>query len=145
MKRAGSILGFMPLPQGAPPKADVAPSPPDLPAWQKVVSKQSKRRRRYISWKHGDNKLALDAAVDAILIDDDHKIASREIVPGILIPRATLEHVVAQERARRAALDEHPDDGLFNQTTDDLINEKKNSRHQSFVKISKTSFAFVMT
>jgi hypothetical protein len=104
MKRAGSILGFMPLPQGAPPKADVAPSPPDLPAWQKVVSKQSKRRRRYISWKHGDNKLALDAAVDAILIDDDHKIASREIVPGILIPRATLEHVVAQERARRAGV-----------------------------------------
>jgi hypothetical protein len=109
LKRAGSILGFMPLPRGAPPKAAVAPPPPDLPAWQKVVSKQSKRRRKYSSWIHGgDNKLALDAAVDAILINDDPIIASREIVPGIDIPRSTLERAVAQERARRAALVEDP-------------------------------------
>ena len=82
----------MPLPRGAPPKAAVAPPPPDLPAWQKVVTKQSKRRRKYSSWIHGgDNKLALDAAVDALINEDDPIIASREIVPGIVIPRATLE------------------------------------------------------
>ena len=30
LKRAGSILGFMPLPRGAPPKAAIAPPPPNL-------------------------------------------------------------------------------------------------------------------
>ncbi len=53
-----------------------------------------------------------------MLINDDHIIASWEIVPAIDIPHATLERAVAQERARRAALDKDPDDGLFNRTTD---------------------------
>jgi hypothetical protein len=127
----------MPLPRGAPPKAAVAPPPPDLPAWQKVVSQQSKRRQRYNSWKHGgDNKLVLDAAVDAILTNDDHIMVSPEIVSRIDIPCATLEQTMAQERARRATLDKEKvhGNGLFNQTTDDLINEKKALTTSEFCK-----------
>jgi hypothetical protein len=48
----------------------------------------------------GDNKLALEAAVNAVFTGEDSTMAAQNIVPSILIPRQILDHAVKKETAR---------------------------------------------
>ena len=78
---------------------------------------RSKPKVSYYSWTTGDNELALEAAVDAVLAGEDSTLAAQKIVPSILIPRQTLDRAVKKETERQNdALDEtneSDDDGLF--------------------------------
>jgi hypothetical protein len=52
----------------------------------------------YNTWKTGDNKQALDDAVDAFLAHDDHIVASQEILPEIVIPLQTLQRALNKKK-----------------------------------------------
>jgi hypothetical protein len=64
----------------------------------------------------GDNKLALEAAVNAVFAGEDLTTAAQKNVSLILIPRQTLDHTLQKETARQDGLveiHESVDDGLF--------------------------------
>jgi hypothetical protein len=99
LKKAGSILVFMPLLQGAPPKGKQQSASTPSPAkkfkpsslltateTEQVLSKRSGKRVKYQSWMTGHKKQALDASVDAFLNNKDPVKAAQAIVPGIIIP-----------------------------------------------------------
>ncbi len=108
----GQITGYMKLPQGAPPKErDSPPSPKSKKtktnpsillslAKQAIRSMPTARKVSYQSWTVGDNKLALEAANNAIFAGEDSTTVAQNIVPSILIPRQTLDHAVKKETAR---------------------------------------------
>ncbi len=132
----GRITGYMKLPRGAPPKErDPPPSPkskktktnPSDSLSVMVVgqttskSKQTERKVSYHSWTAGHNKLALEAAVNAVLAGEDPTMAAQKIIPTILIPRQTLDRAVKREAARRNGI---VDDVLFESVDDGLFDRK---------------------
>ncbi len=136
----GRITGYMKLPRGAPPKErDSPPSPKSkktktnpsillsLVDEQAIRSKPTTRKVSYHSWTAGDNKLALEAAVNAIFAGEDSTMAAQKIIPSILIPRQTLDHAVKKETARRDGglmkINESVDDGLFDRQAKTTISK----------------------
>ena len=61
-------------------------------------------RGEYKSWKKGLRKTAMDAAVAAQLVGEDHVAAAQKIIPGIEIPRQTLLTHVRREKEHQAAV-----------------------------------------
>jgi hypothetical protein len=106
------ITGYMKLPQGAPQKErDSPPSPKSKKtktnpsillslAEQAIKSTPTARKNSYQSWTAGDNKLPLEAAVNAIFAGEDSTMAAQNIVLSILISCQTLEPVVKKETGR---------------------------------------------
>jgi hypothetical protein len=69
-------------------------------AKQAIRSKPTKRKVSYQLWTTGDNKLVLEAAVNAVFAGEDLTTAAQKNVPSILIPHQTLDPAVQKETAR---------------------------------------------
>jgi hypothetical protein len=102
----GQITGYMKLPRGTPLKErDRPPSPKSKKtktnpsillslAKQAIRSAPTARKVSYQLWTAVDNKLALEAAINAVFAGEDWTTAAQNIVPSILIPCQTLDRVV---------------------------------------------------
>ncbi|KAL7527715.1 hypothetical protein ACHAWF_002283 [Thalassiosira exigua] len=64
---------------------------------------KGQKRGVYSSWRKGERKAAMDAAVTAQLLGKDPTAAAQKVVPGIHIPRTTLKCQVQAEKERRRA------------------------------------------